>query len=142
MRTELIGTEQVSAIPQYIQSQLLKLMFRYQSPMRVAFHAIRDKTWKGRIVYMLDWDSDKVLAWGLLVWKPGATQPEIMLYTRAAARGAGHAKQVFWALRNSLENPEYTYYPHNETAHRFYMARYAERVAGNIPQPVVRWIAQ
>ncbi len=139
----LIGTNYLSTVPTHHIKQMRSLTFRWKSPMKVAFSNMCRGVWAGKIVYKLDESREKVLAWGLFVWKPDESQPEIMLYTRQSERGKGHAKEVFWALRHSV-HPEcaYVYYPHDKGSHDFYIKRFNERVSGKMPHPECLWIRQ
>ncbi len=139
----LIGTSNPGSIPQYIRNQLRSLTFRWKSPMKEACSKILRGVWAGKIVYYLSEDREKVLCWGLLVWKTNACYPEIMLYTRRGHRGKGLARQVFWGLRHSIHpQAQYVWYPHDKPAHDFYTKRFNERVTNTMPYPEVLWVRQ
>lgn len=136
---KLLGVTDCKLLPNHLIRQLYSLTFRYKSPMKKALRDLVSGARDGTVVWT---EADgKVQAWGLLVDGIDG-KPEVMLYTRRSAQGGGLATQVFWGLRNTLKEPDYTYYPHDARASKFYMRQYERRCKGEMLRPEVIWLAQ
>lgn len=108
---------------------------------------MRDALWdivhsrrRGRICWMEDVEG-LVVAWGLLLWRKDHGDPEIMLYTHPDMKGQGYASQIFWALRNTLEDTadggaKYVFYPHSPEAESFYLKMFEKRQQGKRLYPI------